>query len=153
MARMHSKKHGKAKSRKPIIDASKAGSNVDKKEIEKIIVNYAKKGMAPALIGETLKKEHKVPYTKLIFGKSITQILNENNIKTDLPYDLLDLIKKAVNMQKHLEKNKQDISNKVVLARAKAKIWRLTKYYISKGMLPQDWRYDPATAELLIKQK
>ncbi len=153
MARMHTKKHGKAKSKKPIIDITNIETITNKKEIEEIIVNYAKKGMPPALIGEKLKKEHKVPYVKLIFGKGIGDILKENKIETNIPYDLLDLIKKAVNMQKHLEKNKQDISNKTVLARTRSKIWRLTKYYINKGILPETWRYDPATAELLIKQK
>lgn len=154
MAKLHSKKRGKAKSRKPIItDTSEIEKNIDKKEIENLIVAYAKKGVSPALIGEKLKKEHKVPYVKLLLKKGIVSILESNNIKTDIPYDLLDLMKKSVNIQKHLENNKQDVSNRIKLEKIRAKIWRLTKYYRNKGSLPGNWKYNPATAELLVRQK
>ncbi len=154
MAKLHSKKRGKAKSRKPIItDTTEIEKNIDKKEIENLIVEYAKKGVSPALIGEKLKNEHKVPYVKLLFKKGIVEILEDNNIKTNIPYDLLDLMKKSVNIQKHLDKNKQDVSNRIKLEKIKAKIWRLTKYYRNTGSLPEKWKYNPATAELLVRQK
>jgi small subunit ribosomal protein S15 len=38
------------------------------------------------------------------------------------------------------------------LRRTESKIWRLTKYYIRKGSLPQGWRYDPQQAKLIIKR-
>ena len=34
-----------------------------------------------------------------------------------------------------------------------SKIWRLTKYYIRKGSLPQGWRYDAKQAKLIIKRQ
>ncbi len=150
---MHTKKKGKSKSRKPILEAGSKieGAEENKDEIIKLAVEYAKKGMPPALIGETLKKEHKVPYAKHILGKKLEQVLKENGIEESMPYDMLQLMKKAVNLRKHLDKNKQDTNNRIRLGRIEAKIWRLTKYYIKEGVLPEGWRYNPQQAELLVK--
>ncbi len=153
MARMHTKKNGNSKSRKPILEAGAKieGAEKNKDEIIKLAVEYAKKGMPPALIGETLKKEHKVPYIKHIVGKRLETVLKENGIEESMPYDMLQLMKKAVNLRKHLDKNKQDVNNRIRLGRIEAKIWRLTKYYIREGVLPDKWRYNPKEAELLVK--
>jgi small subunit ribosomal protein S15 len=153
MARMHTKKRGKSKSRKPILEhGSKIeGAEENKEEIIKLAVGYAKQGMPPALIGEKLKKEHNVPYIKHILGKRLEQVLKENGIEESMPYDMLELMKKAVNLRKHMAKNKQDVNNRIRLGRIEAKIWRLTKYYIREGVLPEGWRYNPQQAELLVK--
>ena len=149
---MHSKKQGKSKSRKPIAEELQGKElAVNKEEIEKIIINYAKQGMAPALIGEKLKREHKVPYVKHMLGKRLVKILKENNLAGEIPSDLMTLMKKSVNLYAHLAKNKQDLHNRMRLQRIESKIWRLTKYYIREGVLPQTWRYDPKQAALLIK--
>ena len=63
MARLHTKKHGKAKSRKPMPENSEE-SQIKGADIEKLIVDYSKQGMKPAMIGETLKREHNVKYLK-----------------------------------------------------------------------------------------
>jgi len=151
MARMHSKKHGKSRSRKPPIAEAKLPEGISKEQVETIIVGYAKQGKSPATIGEILKKEHKVPYAKHLLGRSMLKVLKEKGVSTAIPSDLLDLMKKSVSINKHLAKNHQDQSNKARLQRTESKIWRLTKYYIRKGSLPKDWRYDSKTAELLIK--
>ncbi|MEM0106751.1 MAG: 30S ribosomal protein S15 [Candidatus Micrarchaeaceae archaeon] len=156
MARMYTKKHGKSKSRKPAIDMEHIGEGaegISKDEIIKMIVEYAKQGIEPAMIGEKLKKEHNVKFIKQATGKRLLDILTEQGIAFDVPPTLLDLIKKAVRMRKHLEKQKHDIYNKTRLNRIESKIWRLTKYYIREGSLPTGWRYDPKTAELLVKGK
>lgn len=151
MARMHSKKHGKAKSRKPILEeASKEKVNVA--EIEAIIEQYAKKGMQPAMIGQKLKEEHNVPYVKHMLGRSLGAILEEKKLNSQIPADLMDLMKKAVNMNAHLESNKHDTSNTIRMKRLESKIWRLTKYYIRNAKLPAGWRYDPKQAELIIRR-
>ncbi len=150
---MHTKKKGKSKSRKPIIEsgAKIEGAEQDNSKIVQIAVAYAKQGMPPALIGEKLKKEHNTPYIKHMLGKRLEEVLKENGVAESMPYDMLALMKKAVMLRKHLEKNKQDVSNRIRLGRIEAKIWRLTKYYISKGVLPNGWRYNPAQAELIVK--
>ena len=153
MARLHTKRHGKSKSRKPILGSGSVieGAENDKDKIVKYAVEYAKQGLPPALIGEKLKKDHSVPYINHMLGKKLEAVLKENGIQESVPYDMLALMKKAVKLRKHLEKNKQDVSNTVRLGRIEAKIWRLTKYYIKSGKLPDGWRYNPKQAELLVK--
>ena len=59
------------------------------------------------------------------------------------PEDLKALIKKALNLRKHLEVHKKDKHNMRGLQLIEAKIWRLSNYYKEKGVLPADWKYDP----------
>jgi len=154
MARIHGRGHGKSKSRKPYVaefGKIPEGSDLTEEKIESIIVDYAKKGMSPALIGEKLKKEHNIPYIKQYTGKRLNQILKEHNLASEIPADLLSLMKKAVNIREHLEGNKQDKHNALRLKRTESKIWRLVRYYVREGYLPEDWKYDPAKAELIIK--
>lgn len=152
MARIYSKKHGKAKSRKPPIEAVSIPSEAPTKEqIEALIIQYAKQGLDPALIGEKLKKEHHVPYIKYMLGERLTAFLDRKGFKGKVPSDLMILMKKAVKMHEHMDHNKQDQHNKTGLHRVESKIWRLTKYYRKEGVLPKDWKYDPKEAALLIK--
>jgi small subunit ribosomal protein S15 len=150
MARMHTKKHGKAKSRKPVRDSLQA-PEIDVPKTEALIVEMASRGMQPALIGQKLKEEHGVLYIKHSMGRSLTQIVAEKVAKPQIPYDLMDLMKKAVSINSHLNSNKHDTDNRMRMKRLESKIWRLTKYYIREGKLPTGWRYDPKQAELLIK--
>ena len=152
MARMHTKKHGKSKSRKPVVELGVAPEGViSKNEIETQISEYMKKGISPRLIGQNLKDIHKVPYVKQVFGKRLTVVMNEQGYSPEFPQDLLDLMKRAVNVRKHLVVNKQDVHNKVRLNRIESKIWRLTKYYKKEGVVSQDWKYDPEKAALIVK--
>jgi small subunit ribosomal protein S15 len=154
MAKMHSKSRGKSKSRKPAVEIGKAPEgSISGAEIEKLILDYAKQGMPPAMIGEKMKKEHKVLYIRQSTGKRLLQILKEHKVAGELPPDLIDLMRKAVGMRAHLASNKQDMHNTLRLRRIESKIWRLTKYYRRTGVLPQSWQYDPKQAELIIKGK
>ncbi len=152
MARMHSKRHGKSKSRKPLPEEIGAPKEFDRERIDQVIINYSKQGMEPAMIGQKLKSDHGIPYVKHYMGKRLMVILKEKGLAGDMPPDLMDLMKKAVNTNAHLSRNRQDLSNTIRLRRIESKIWRLTKYYIKRGVLPQNWRYDPKQAELLIKK-
>lgn len=150
---MHTKKKGKAKSRKPVVELGKPpqGAKVAPKRIEDLAVEYAKQGMAPAAIGERLKREHEVLYIKQHTGKRLVQMLADRGIRPQIPSDLMDLMKKAVNMHEHLASNKQDTYSAIRLRRVESKIWRLTKYYTREGRLPEGWRYNPEQAKLQIK--
>jgi len=154
MAKLHTKRHGRSKSRKPVLkEGMQSSSALTKEQIEKLIVDYTKQGIKPAMIGEKLKKEHGVPYIKQVTGKRMMQVLKENQLAGKLPPDLVDLMAKAVNLTKHLEVNKRDVHGAVRLERTKSKIWRLTKYYINKGALPENWRYNYQEAEILVRGK
>ncbi|MCL5100798.1 MAG: 30S ribosomal protein S15 [Candidatus Marsarchaeota archaeon] len=153
MARMHSGKHGKSKSRKPTVEIGSKPEwlKLSTEEIEDKIVNYAKQGVRPAQIGQKLKNEDNVLYIKQAMSKRLGVILKEKKVAQDLPADLTDLIRKALKMRKHLEKNKQDVHNRIRLVRTESKIWRLSKYYKKSGTLPVNWKYDPEKAALTIK--
>ena len=147
---MHTKRHGKASSLKPMKAEVK---DVDLKGAEKDIEEYAKQGMSPAVIGNMLKEKHKIGYIKQAFNKRLVQILKEKGLAGEIPADMLDLMKKAVRLHKHIAKNRQDQHNKTSLKRVESKIFRLTKYYTRSGALPKKWKYDPEKAELLIRGK
>lgn len=156
MAKMHSKKKGKSKSRKPVLDSSEFGKGTDKlskDEIAELAVNYAKQGMSPALIGERLKREHGVDYVKQATGSRLVRVLESRGVKAEYPHDMLDLMTKAVRVRRHLAKNKQDTYSRIRLIRIESKLLRLTRYYRSRGVLPSRWKYDPQQAELIVKGK
>jgi small subunit ribosomal protein S15 len=121
------------------------------KEIEALIVKLAKKGESPSMIGTILRDQYGIPNVKTITGKRVTKILEANKIKTELPEDLMNLIKKAVNLMKHRETYPQDIHSKRGLQLVESQIRRLTKYYRRVGKIPKDWNYDPEKAKLLVK--
>ncbi|MBI5347653.1 MAG: 30S ribosomal protein S15, partial [Candidatus Aenigmarchaeota archaeon] len=50
-----------------------------------------------------------------------------------------------------LEKNKKDTKNKHAVELMESKIRRLGKYYVKKGRLPKDWKYNIEQAKLLVK--
>lgn len=150
---MHTKKKGKSGSRKPLIGSASSESGLSTSQIEELIEGYAKQGMDPALIGEKLKREHKVLYLRKATGMRMLEILQKRKLAGEIPSDMLQLMKKAVNMRAHLVKNTRDVHGTVRLGRVESKIWRLSKYYKRTGKLPEGWRYDPRQAELLIRGK
>ena len=155
MAKLHTKTHGKSKSRKPPADT--LGEirlpDSDVKRIEGIIEGYAKQGISPAMIGEKLKKEHGVKYIKAAMGRRLGAVLKEKKLASNIPEDLLDLMKRAVVLHKHLDRNKHDVYSRTRLQRVESKIFRLSSYYKTEEVLPGNWKYDPREAELLIKSK
>ena len=153
MARMHTGKHGKSKSRKPDvpIGTRPEGLDLNDSQIVKLVVEYAKQGMHQAQIGQMLKNEHKVPYVKQIFSKRLGSILKENGFNQEIPQDMMDLLTKAIKLRRHIERNHNDTHNKTSLHRVEAKIWRLSNYYKENGQLPSDWKYDPVKVALIIK--
>jgi small subunit ribosomal protein S15 len=149
MARMHSRKKGKAGSKKP---AAKA-KWVERKdnEVERLVIKLRKEGMEIAKIGLVLRDQYGIPSVRQETNKTITSILEENNLLTKLPEDLLSLLRKAVNLRDHMEKNKKDYTSKHGLELLESKIRRLTKYYIKNKKLPADFKYEPERAKLLVE--
>lgn len=121
------------------------------KEVEDLIVKYAKQGMQSAQIGLILRDQYGIPSVTAVTDKTISQILRENNLQTKLPEDLLNLLKRVVEVRVHLERNKKDYQSYRGLELAESKIRRLAKYYIREGILPKGWKYDAEQAKLLIR--
>lgn len=140
MARTHARTKGKSGSQKPVkVDVSKV--TIKPKEIESIILKLAKDDTKPSKIGIILRDTYAVPNVKACIGKTINQVLEENNMKLNLPEDLYFLVDKAKKLTKHLENNTRDVHNKRGLQLIEAKIRRLSKYYIKNGKLPVGWSY------------
>ena len=55
---------------------------------------------------------------------------------TEIPKDLYHLIKKAMSIRKHLERNRKDKDSKFRLILAESKIHRLARYYKKTKKLP-----------------
>ena len=141
MARMHSRDKGKSGSKKPI---KKIPSWVPYKgkEVEKLVLKYAKEEKSTSQIGIILRDQYGINSIKAVAGKSVLAILKENNLSKDLPEDLLNLIRKMIDLKAHLEKNRQDQTAKRGLLLTSSKVRRLTKYYQKSKRLPKDWKLD-----------
>lgn len=119
-------------------------------DIELLVVELAKKGYTPSMIGIILRDQYGIPLVKQVTGKKLTQILEKYNVKLPVPEDLLFLMKKAVNLRRHLEEHPKDYHAKKGLMDLESKIHRLVKYYKRIGKLPPDWKYTPEQAKLLV---
>ena len=150
MARMYSHKKGKSGSKKPINVKKRTWISLDSKEVESIVVKLSKLGNTSSQIGIMLRDSYGIPDVKTLTTKSVGKILEENKVKQELPEDLNALIRKEVNLTKHLEKNKHDQPAKRGLRLTESKVRRLVKYYKRTCKFSQDWRYDKEKAGLLI---
>ena len=106
------------------------------------MIELGKKDIQPSLIGLMLRDSKGIPSVKKITGKSITEILKENNLFSEIPEDLGFLVKKYNNIKKHLENNKRDVHNKRSLSLIESKIRRLMKYYKRVKKIPENWKYN-----------
>jgi len=149
MARIHARKKGKSGSKKPLRVSPPEWVVYDSKEIEELIVKFVKDGNSPSWIGIILRDQYGIPSVHQITGKRIGYFIRKNKLASEIPEDLGNLIRKAVDLRKHLEKNHKDKHNKRGLKLIESKILRLTKYYRSTGRLPKEWRYEPEKARLL----
>lgn len=150
MARMYSGKRGKSGSKKPVKKTKKVWLRYSDKEVEQLIIKLAKQGNTPSKIGIILRDTYGVPDVRQVLEKKIGKILEEHKLKSQLPEDLTALIKKELNVLKHLETNKKDMPAKRGLNLTESKINRLVKYYIRKGILDKNWVYDREKAKLLV---
>ncbi|HDI06481.1 MAG TPA: 30S ribosomal protein S15 [Candidatus Aenigmarchaeota archaeon] len=151
MARIYARKKGKSGSKKVVRNKIPEWQPLKEKEVIEKIIELKKEGKTKAEIGLILRDSYGIPSIRLATNKKLQKILLENGFKEEYPEDLINLIKKAVNLRKHLEKNKKDIHNKRSLQLTESKIRRLGKYYIKKKKLPENWKYKPNEAELLVR--
>jgi len=149
MAKMHSRKKGRAGSKKP--SAMARWVEYNDKEVERLVLKLHKDGLNAADTGRILRDQYGIPSVKNITRKTITQVLEENEILPKIPEDLFNLLKKAVVLRDHLAKNKKDYTSKHGLELMESKIRRLVKYYVREERLPKDFTYEPERAKLLIE--
>ncbi len=120
-------------------------------EIEELILKLTKEGNSTSMIGIILRDQYGIPDVKLVTGQKITKILEKHDQGLEYPEDLMNLIRRAVNIRDHLEENPKDLHTRRGLRIIESKIRRLVRYYTKTGVLPEGWRYDPRSAALLVK--
>lgn len=120
-------------------------------EIEEMILKFNREGKSTSEIGIILRDQYGIPKVKDVTGERITEILKRNNQANEYPEDLMNLIKRAVNIRDHLNENPKDLHSKRGLTIIESRIRKLSSYYVDEGQLPKGWRYDPEEAALLVK--
>jgi len=151
MARLHSGKRGSSGSTRPLRTEVPEWVSMSVEEIQAKIVELAKDGKQSAIIGNILRDAYGIPSVKLVTGKSVSAIMKDAGFYSEVPEDLFNLMKKAINLRNHLENNPRDTHSKVGLNLIESKIRRLVKYYKGTKVLPATWRYSPQTARLLVE--
>ena len=149
MARMHARRKGRSGS-SPQTRKENPKWSLKSKDVEKLVLELSASGNTLSQVGIILRDLHGVPSVKLATGRSISNILSSNDISSQLPEDLTNLMRKAVRLGEHLKLNKKDVHNTRSLNLTEAKILRLAKYYRSKNVLSEDWKYSLADAKLLV---
>ena len=150
MARMHSHARGTSKSTKPSNPTKPSWLSQSAKETELLVVKTSKDGKTPSQVGLYLRDQYGIPSVKLVTGKSVSAILKEKELQTEIPEDVMALITKVVKIKKHMDVNKKDMTSIRGLRLAESKINRLVKYYKDTGRLPQNWSYDPDRIKLYV---
>jgi len=148
VGRVHSHRHGKSHSTRPVTPIAPTWVKQTPEEIEELVVKYAKEGLKPSEIGIKLRDQYAIPLTRQIIKKSVTEILEQKGIKPDMPEDLSNLVTKALGLQKHLRANKSDRRNVRSLELLEAKVHRLSSYYKEIGRIPKTWKYKAVIAQL-----
>ena len=148
MGRQHSHNYGKSHSIRPLNPKAPSWIKQDAKEIEELIVKYGKDDLASSQIGVKLRDQHSIPLVKPIIKKTITKVLEENDLQTELPEDLNNIVNKAIGLQKHLKSNKKDNRNIRSLELIEARVHRLSVYYKKIGKIPKKWKYKSVIAQL-----
>ncbi|NOS61968.1 MAG: 30S ribosomal protein S15 [Nitrosarchaeum sp.] len=148
MGRLHTHRHGKSHTIRPATLRVPSWITLSTKEIEELVVKYSKDGLTPSQIGLKLRDQHSIPLIKPITKKSIGKILEENDLRAEMPEDLDNIVKKAVGLQKHLKTNKGDNRNVRSLELIEAKVHRLSVYYKRIDRIPKNWKYKSVVAQL-----
>ena len=150
MGRMYSKGKGIARRCLPYRKAAPSWVRIGTNDLVDQIIKLAKKGFTPSQIGVTLRDSHGIPQVKSITGSKILRILKKSGMAPKIPEDLYHLIKKALQIRKHLEKFRKDTDAKFRLILVESRIHRLARYYRNAKALPPTWRYNSKKADTLI---
>merc|ERR1712169_117316 len=150
MGRLHSKGKGISASAIPYSRSVPTWFKSTPVTVVENICKLARKGATPSQIGVVLRDSHGVAQVKVVTGNKILRILKSNGLAPEVPEDLYMLIKKAVAVRKHLERNRKDKDSKFRLILIESRIHRLSRYYKTVGVLQPNWKYESATASTMV---
>merc|ERR1711944_307540 len=148
--RMHAPGKGISQSALPYRRSVPTWLKVTSEDVKEQIFKLAKKGLTPSQIGVILRDSHGVAQVRFVTGNKILRILKAQGLAGEIPEDLYYLIKKAVAIRKHLERNRKDKDSKYRLILVESRIHRLARYYKRKRVLAPNWKYESSTASALV---
>jgi small subunit ribosomal protein S15 len=151
MARMHARRKGQSGSKRPLVSKSPEWVTLEADEIEETVARLAGQGKSSAEIGLVLRDQYAVPNVRLATGKTLTEIMRARGTKFEMPEDLNNMMRRAVDLQGHLRTNPKDLANKRGLQLLESRIRRLARYYQEEGVLPPAWDYSVKIQELAAK--
>ena len=138
---MHARRRGKAGSKKPLASTPPSWVGYKSKEVEMLVIKLAKQGLDSSKIGLILRDSYGIPDVEKLTKKKITKILKEKELAPELPEDVQNLTKRAMQIKKHLEIHHKDRVSKRGLQLIESKIRRLEKYYKKTKKIPANWKY------------
>ena len=147
---MYGRGKGISKSSIPYKKKAPRWLNIDSGDLVKQMEQLAKKGYKPSQIGVILRDNYAIPQSRLITGAKILRLLKKKGLAPQIPEDLYHLMRRAVSVRKHIEKNKRDRDSKFRLILVESKIHRLVRYYKLTKQLPSTWKYNYQTALALV---
>lgn len=136
-----SQMRGRSRSTRPVSKRPPNWIIYQSDEVKALIINLAREGRSQSDIGNILRDLYGIPLVKPIVGMGIRKVLQEAGIATEIPEELYNLMVKATRLRRHLERNPKDYSNKRALQNTESLIYRFTRHYIKKDILPQGWNY------------
>ncbi|MEM1550959.1 MAG: 30S ribosomal protein S15 [Candidatus Bathyarchaeia archaeon] len=145
---MPKKEKGRSHSTRPVGKRTPSWCKYTPEEVISLIIKLAREGNPPSKIGVILRDQYGIPLIKPIIGKGILKVLRENGLAPKIPEDLENLIKKAMRITAHLQRNKKDTHNKRALYLVESRIHRLAEYYRERGILPLNWDYKRVIASI-----
>jgi small subunit ribosomal protein S15 len=151
MARMYSRKRGKAASHKPVDTTVPEWVSYKPEEVEQLIVKLTRQGKPTSEVGLVLRDSYGIPSVKALLGKKIAQVVKEKKLAPKLPEELTNLIQRHIVLMKHTKENNHDMVAKRGMQLTESKIKRLVKYHKAKGNLEQKWIYDKTKAKLYVE--
>ena len=150
MARMYGSGKGKASSALPYRRTPPAWLKTSTRDVVETVCKLAKKGLTPSLIGMQLRDSMGIAQVKNVTGRKILRVLKHNGLAPEIPEDLYCLIKRAVAMRKHLDRNRKDTDAKFRLILVESRIHRLARYYKRTKAVPPTWKYESSTASAMV---
>jgi len=150
MGRMHAPGKGIAGSSLPFKRTPPSWLKLTAAQVEEQVQKLAKKGLTPSQIGAILRDNQGIAQVKFVTGNKILRLLKKAGLAPEIPEDLYMLIKKAVAVRKHLDRNKKDKDSKFRLILIESRIHRLSRYYRLARKLPPSFKYESATASTLV---
>lgn len=144
MARMHCKSKGVSESTLPYNKVKPYWVSQSKEEIVEIILNLSRKGYKPSEIGRIMRDEYAVGHVKSMTSSNILKTLRENDLAPEIPEDLGALRNKCISIINHLNTFKNDKNARYRLNLIESRMYRLSRYYKRKQVIPSGWK--PYTA-------